>query len=108
MSEKKGHTLADDIERSGYEMADELKVALGGAEEAVEAEASVHAFGSISEEPDEAAEEEDPTQTEFFRAMNAFRAAKHSGDKAQMDAAEAHLREVVRAELTGSEDCGCE
>lgn len=109
MSEK-SHTLADDLSASGYEMSDELKEALGAQAPSEERPSgpTAQAFGSISSERDAEPEEDDPTQTEFFRAMNAFRAARNSGDAEAMRTAEEHLRAVVRAELTDSEDCGCE
>ncbi len=48
--------------------------------------------------------DENPLETDFFKAMNAFRAARTSGDPEAMARAEEHLRNVVRGELTG-EDC---
>lgn len=59
------------------------------------------AFGDEVAQP---ADGENPLETDFFRAMNAFRAARSSGDREAMERAEEHLRQVVRAELTG-EDC---
>ena len=52
-----------------------------------------------SDEPD--ALPENPLETDFFRAINAFRAARASGDAAAVAAAEERLRGVVRSELTG-------
>ena len=51
---------------------------------------------------DEAKDEESSEEEgfgDFFAAMNAFRAARASGDKAAEAEAEEHLREVVRGEL---------
>jgi len=44
---------------------------------------------------------DNPLETDFFKAMNAFRAARTSGDRDAMAAAERHLQQVVRGELTG-------
>ena len=44
---------------------------------------------------------DNPLETDFFRALNAFRAARSTGDADAVAAAEEHLREVVRSELTG-------
>lgn len=52
-------------------------------------------------EPTQAAEPENPLETDFFKAINAFRAARAAGDEEQVARAEEHLREVVRSELTG-------
>lgn len=49
----------------------------------------------------EAADEQNPLETNFFRAINAFRAARSSGDAAEIAAAERRLQDVVRGELTG-------
>ncbi len=59
---------------------------------------------SFGDEADEPPVEDNPLETDFFRAMNAFRAARSSGDPEAMARAEEHLRQVVRSELTG-EDC---
>ena len=45
--------------------------------------------------------DDNPLESDFFRALNAFRAARTSGDREAMAAAERHLQDVVRAELTG-------
>ncbi|MBQ9006397.1 MAG: hypothetical protein IJ092_08495 [Atopobiaceae bacterium] len=58
------------------------------------------AFGDESESADSSTSEEE-AQDDFFTALSAFRAARASGDKQAEAAAEDHLREVVRAELTG-------
>ena len=52
----------------------------------------------------EAAEDANPLESDFFRAINAFRAARNAGDPDKIAAAERHLQDVVRGELTG-EDC---
>lgn len=49
--------------------------------------------------------EENPLETDFFKAVNAFRAARSGGDPQAVAAAEERLRSVVRSELTGG---GCE
>jgi hypothetical protein len=50
--------------------------------------------------PSEApAPSDNPLDTDFFRAMNAYRAARHGGDPAAIAAAEDALREVVRGEI---------
>ena len=54
--------------------------------------------------PAASAIDENPLETDFFKAMNAFRAARTSGNKEAMAQAEERLRAVVRGELTG-EDC---
>lgn len=46
-------------------------------------------------------EGENPLETDFFKALNAFRAARHAGDATELARAEERLREVVRGELTG-------
>lgn len=50
---------------------------------------------------DAPAEEDNPLETDFFRAMNAYRAARNSGDREAMEQAERHLQDVVRGELAG-------
>ena len=52
-------------------------------------------------EDEGAKEEENPLETDFFKAMNAFRAARNADDREAMAAAEERLRQVVRSELTG-------
>ena len=42
---------------------------------------------------------ENPLETDFFKAINAYRAAKHGGDADKIAQAEAALREVVRDEM---------
>ena len=46
-------------------------------------------------------EDENPLETDFFRAVNAFRAARSGGSAEEIAAAEERLRQVVRSELTG-------
>ena len=48
-----------------------------------------------------AAEIAEEMETDFFRAMNAYRAARASGDREATEQAERHLQEVVRGELAG-------
>lgn len=52
-------------------------------------------------EPRHDAEPENPLETDFFKAINAFRAARAAGNEDEVARAEEHLREVVRSELTG-------
>ncbi len=66
------------------------------------------AFGNEGAEAPEAsiaAPEEDDLEgvleSDFFRAMNAFRAARASGDPERIAASEEAWRQVVRGELTG-------
>ena len=40
-------------------------------------------------------------ESDFFRAMNAYRAARSTGDAEAAEQAERHLRDVVRSELAG-------
>ena len=42
----------------------------------------------------------------FFEALEAFRAARRSGDKARTAAAERALQDVVRSEMARDEGCG--
>ena len=49
----------------------------------------------------DAKQDDNPLETDFFKAMNAFRAARNSGDPDAMARAEEELRAVVRGELTG-------
>ena len=46
-------------------------------------------------------EDVNPLETDFFRAVNAFRAARSAGSAEEIAAAEERLRQVVRSELTG-------
>jgi hypothetical protein len=52
--------------------------------------------------PEPQAPSDNPLDTDFFRALNAFRAARHGGDPAAIAAAEDALRDVVRAEIVDS------
>ena len=70
------------------ELAQELKGLLGQT-------------GLRSALDDDVQDEDNPLETDFFKAMNAFRAARTSGDRDAMAAAERHLQQVVRGELTG-------
>lgn len=56
---------------------------------------NANAPNDASSEPDLEGVFDDP----FFKAMNAYRAAAHSGDKAAIASAEDAWREQVRAEL---------
>ena len=82
--EQLAHELMGMLSQTGY------KVALGN-QEANEGEGT-----SGSSEPE--------AFDDFFSALNAFRAARASGDKEAEAAAENHLRDVVRGELTGKVD----
>lgn len=53
-------------------------------------------------EADPPAEDENPLETDFFKAINAYRAAKAKGDAQAVAEAEAHLQSTVRSELSGS------
>ena len=99
MSENESHTLADDLAKSGYKMSEALEEALGSSQKDEAPESSVHTFGSMKEPEGKKDADEDPTQTAFFQAMNAYRAARKSGDSEAMREAEEHLRSVVRSEL---------
>ena len=59
---------------------------------------------AMNEQQAEAPEDANPLESDFFRAINAFRAARNDGDPDKIAAAERHLQDVVRGELTG-EDC---
>ena len=59
------------------------------------------AFGDESTDGTDAGSDATDAPDDFFSALSAFRAARASGDKQAEAAAEDHLREVVRAELTG-------
>jgi hypothetical protein len=72
------------------ELAQELKGLLG----------QTGLKSALDDEPQDDAPD-NPLETDFFKAMNAFRAARTSGDREAMEAAERHLQEVVRGELTG-------
>lgn len=50
---------------------------------------------------DDPVPEENPLETDFFKAVNAFRAARSTGDAQSIAEAEEQLRQVVRGELTG-------
>lgn len=76
------------MSQTNEELAEELKGLLGQT-------------GLKSALVDEPAQEENPLETDFFKALNAFRAARNGGDKQSMDEAEERLRQVVRGELTG-------
>ena len=57
---------------------------------------------ALDPEPAADTQDENPLETDFFKALNAFRAARTAGDPEQMARAEEALRDVVRSELTGS------
>ena len=66
------------------------------------------AFGNegaeAPEAPETAPQEDDlegVLESDFFRAMNAFRAARASGDPERIAASEEAWRQVVRGELAG-------
>lgn len=83
------------MSQSNEELAEELKDLLIGQSGLTTAFAG-----------DEPADEpmENPLETDFFKAVNAFRAARSAGTADELAAAEERLRAVVRAELTG-ESC---
>lgn len=57
------------------------------------------AFGNDT--PQEAPADDNPLESDFFKAINAFRAARSTDDKDAIAQAEERLRAVVRGELTG-------
>ena len=68
-------------------------------DESVEAEVP-----EVPEAPETAPQEDDlegVLESDFFRAMNAFRAARASGDPERIAASEEAWRQVVRGELAG-------
>ena len=83
------------MSKSNEELANELKGLLGqtGLNTAFEPEGDTNQ-----------AADDNPLETDFFKAINAFRAARAQGDKEEIAAAEERLRQVVRSELVG-EDC---
>lgn len=80
------------MSKSNEELAEELKGLLGqtGLDTAFEAK----------KDPAEV-QDQNPLETDFFKAINAFRAARTGGDAQQIAEAEERLRQVVRSELTG-------
>ncbi len=80
------------MSQTNEELANELKGLLGQTGLTV-------AVDGAANQP-----EENPLETDFFKAINAFRAARNGGDAQAVAAAEEHLRAVVRGELAG-EDC---
>ncbi|MDI9590612.1 MAG: hypothetical protein QM302_06225 [Acidobacteriota bacterium] len=86
------------MSQSNEELANELRDLLGqtGMDVVPDVGAGAHHA--------DAQQDENPLETDFFKALNAFRAARARGDVAAMAAAEERLREVVRDELTGE---GC-
>lgn len=80
------------MSQSNEELANELKGLLGQTGLTV-------AIDDAAEEP-----QENPLETDFFKAVNAFRAARNGGDAAEIAQAEENLRQVVRGELI---DQGC-
>jgi len=77
------------MSKSNEELAEELKGLLGQT-------GLDTAFDKENPTP-----EDNPLETDFFKAVNAFRAARASGSDEDVAAAEEHLRQVVRSELTG-------
>ena len=74
--------------KSNDELAEELKGLLGQT-----------GLDTAFEDPKSA--EGNPLQSDFFKAINAFRAARASGSETDVVAAEEELRKDVRDELTG-------
>lgn len=83
------------MDERDQQLAEELRASLeqGGYRTAFE--------NQTEEAADSALGVENPLESDFFKAINAFRAARSSGDKDAIDKAEEHLRDVVRGELTG-------
>jgi hypothetical protein len=77
------------MSQSNEELAEELKGLLGQTGLGV-------AIDTTTEQP-----AADPLESDFFKAINAFRAARSGGDPQAIAAAEDALREVVRGELAG-------
>lgn len=86
------------MSQSNEELANELRDLLGQTGMGVAPDVGADAHHA------DAQQDENPLETDFFKALNAFRAARAGGDAAAMAAAEERLREVVRDELTGE---GC-
>lgn len=86
------------MSQTNEELAEELKGLLGqtGLTTALGDESPQ---ASATDEP-----EGNPLETDFFKAINAFRAARASDDPEKIAAAERQLQAVVRSELTG-QDC---
>ena len=78
------------MSQTNEELAEQLKGMLGqtGMRVAMDSDSEPH-------------EDENPLETDFFRAVNAFRAARSAGSAEEIAAAEERLRQVVRSELTG-------
>lgn len=76
------------MSQTNEELAEELKGLLGQT-------------GLKSALDDAPTPEENPLETDFFKAINAFRAARNAGDEQSVAEAEERLRQVVRSELTG-------
>ena len=76
------------MSKSNDELAAELKGLLGQT-------------GLNTAFDDATQDDDDPLESDFFKAINAFRAARASGSEADVVAAEEELRRVVRDELTG-------
>lgn len=85
------------MDESNEQLARELR-------ETIAAAGYKTAFGDEEEQaPAADPVEENPLESDFFKALNAFRAARTRGDASEMAAAEERLRSVVRDELTGGE-----
>ena len=78
------------MSQTNEELAEQLKGMLGqtGMRVAIDSDSTSDADAN-------------PLETDFFRAVNAFRAARSSGSGEEIAAAEERLRQVVRSELTG-------
>ena len=82
------------MSQSNEELAEQLKQQLMGSGMNV----------ALDQADTQAGEEDNPLETDFFRAINAFRAARSGGDAQEIAAAEEQLRQVVRGELTGEQE----
>lgn len=76
------------MSQTNEELAEELKGLLGQT-------------GLKTALDDTPTQEVNPLETDFFKAINAFRAARNAGDEQSVAEAEERLRQVVRSELTG-------
>lgn len=82
------------MDRSDEQLVSQLKESLAGG---------MYQTAFAEDEAGDVAEVEDdnPLGTDFFKAINAYRAARTSGDADAVAKAERHLQDVVRGELLG-------
>ena len=87
------------MDRSDELLVSQLKESLAGG--AYKTAFQDDATGDDAGEQEQA-EQDNPLGTDFFKAINAYRAARTSGDAKAMSEAERHLQDVVRGELLGN------